>query len=125
MENTILSGNAFNLLDDIILPPKEEKKEVIDENTPRYIINSKTVDTFTVKRTRNLLTPAVCDKCGLDLAALAYSQNKLETPVYADLLPEIQTVMRQVVQKHKQVSHTTAEDLIVTSKPKEWLSGRR
>jgi hypothetical protein len=121
-------GNSeFDLssLDDLMLP---EVKEEIDPNEDKFIINSRQIDTHTIKRTRVKLTPGVCDVCGFDLVRKAYEQNKLSTAVFDDLPPEIQTILGQAVIKHKQTQHTAADNLIVTSsqlkKAKKWLSGR-
>lgn len=113
----------FNLLDDLFIPPKEEPKQE-DEDVKKYIIHAKQIDTHSIKRTRVELTPAVCDKCGLDLCNLAYEQNKLSTNVFDELPEEVKLLMPQLVIKHKQAVHTSADDLIVTQKPKQWLSGQ-
>lgn len=120
LETTV--GYNFNLLDDVVLPDLPPKE--VDADADRYIMYSRPIDTFTVKRSRVLLTPGVCDKCGFDLVKLAYEQNKLESLVYDDLPEQIQAIMQQLVKKHKQIAHSSAEDLIVTAKPKKWLSGR-
>lgn len=116
----------LSLLDDLIQP--EPAKEEINPNEDKYIINSRQIDTHTIKRTRVKITPAVCDVCGFDVAKLAYEQNKLASPIFEDLTPEIQTVLTQAVLKHKQVVHTAADNLIVSGsqlrKTKKWLSGR-
>lgn len=113
----------FDLLEDLILP-EPPKTEGEDGDGERYIMHSRQIDTYTIKRSRVLLTPGVCDKCGLDLVKLAYDQNKLQTTNYYELQLEVQTIMQQLVQKHKAHVHTSADDLIVTSKPRKWLSGR-
>lgn len=116
----------LNLLDDLLQPlPKEEEA---DPNEDRFIINSRQIDTHTIKRTRVKITPAVCDICGFDVAKLAYEQNKLATPNYDELTLEIQSVLQQATLKHKQLAHTVADNLIVSAsqlkKAKKWLSGR-
>lgn len=116
----------LSLLDDLLQP--EPVKEEVNPNEDKYIINSRQIDTHTIKRMRVKVTPAVCDVCGFDVAKLAYEQNKLATPIFSDLTPEIQTVLQQAVLKHKQVAHTAADNLIVSEsqlkKTKRWLSGR-
>lgn len=116
--------NTFSLLDDIIFPEKPEDKSN-DDGSEKFIMHSHQIDTHTIKRTRVRLTPAVCEKCGLDLLRLAYSQNKVSTDVFEELPEEIQLIMPQLVAKHKQVQHSLADDLIITQRPKKWLSGRQ
>lgn len=110
------------LLEGLNLPELPEKE--IDPNSPRYIMHSTPIDKHTVKRTRILVTPGVCTKCGFDAVGLAYKQNKIPTSLFSELSPEIQEIMKQVVIRHKIVAHTEAEELIITEKPREWLSGR-
>lgn len=116
----------LSLLDDLL--QKEPKEEVIDPNEDKYIINAKQIDTHTIKRTRVKLTPAVCTVCGFDVVKLAYEQNKLATANYYELTEEIQLILKQAMQKHKQVAHTAADNLIVSAsdlkRNKKWLSGR-
>lgn len=124
MAANLNQANPFSLLDDLILPEKPEDKSN-DDGTDRFIMHSQQIDTHTIKRTRVKLTPAVCEKCGLDLLRLAYSQNKTSTDVFEDLPEEIQVIMPQLVAKHKQIQHSIADDLIITHRPKKWLSGRQ
>lgn len=130
MENQKLTINADSnsaetlarLLDGMALPELPVKPE--DPNAPRWIMHSKIIDKHTTKRTRVLITPAVCTKCGFDAGKLAYEQNKIETAIYADMSPDLQEIMKQVIIRHKTIAHTDAEELIVTEKPKSWLGGR-
>lgn len=123
---TLSSKLDLSPLDDLLRP--EPPKEEINPNEDKYIINAKQIDTHTIKRTRIKITPAVCDVCGFDVAKLAYEQNKLASSNFSELTPEIQSVLQQAVLKHKQVVHTAADNLIVSSsqlkKTKRWLSGR-
>lgn len=111
-----------SLIADLPQQPEEEKPK--DPNEPQYIIYSQQIDTKTIKRTRNLLTPAVCNVCGLDLVKLAHSQNKVSTTKYSELRPDIQKILSEGVILHKQKQHSTAESLIVgeSDLPKRWLT---
>lgn len=84
----------------IIEPPKPAKR--------RFIVYEQQIDKFNIKRSRVLLTPAVCDQCGLDLAAL----NKVDGE-YEALDNDTKSRLRTAVVKHKKEYHTAADDLIV------------
>mgnify|MGYP001569415701 CR=1 FL=1 len=119
--------NAIDLssLDSILTP---EVSVVENPNEDRFIIHSKQIDTKTIKRTRVKITPAVCTVCGFDIAKLAYEQNKLQTAEWNDLTPEVQSILEQAKLKHMQISHSVADNLIVTASQlknnKKWLSSR-
>lgn len=83
----------------------------------RFITKETIIDKFNVKRTRVLLTPAVCDKCGFDVAA----RNGLGE--YASMTPELQAQVKAAIDEHKSIVHTIATDLIVDEDevPTEWL----
>lgn len=123
-----IPNNQIDLssLDAFLNPEPENIKD--DPTEAKYIINSKQIDTHTIKRSRVKLTPAVCDTCGFDVAKLAYEQNKLSTAIFDELPPEIQATLVQAVKKHKQLAHTMADNLIVSESQlknhKKWLSGR-
>lgn len=115
----------LSFLDEIIKP---EQEEVENPDEARYIINSKTIDKHTVKRTRVKLTPAVCEKCGFDIVGTAFEQGKLDTNEY-DLLPQnIKIAVEQALKQHKQIAHSVADNLIISEsqlkKTKRYLSGR-
>lgn len=120
------NSDLLALLDNMLptLNPPEEKGDIDDENIKRYIKFERQIDSHTIKRSRVLLTPGVCNVCGLDLVNLAFTQNKLTTNKYDELAEELQTIMKQLVQKHKSLLHNTSENLIVTEKPRRWLSGQ-
>lgn len=97
--------------DAVIEIPEEPKV------SKRYIIKETQVDKFNIVRTRIELTPAVCDKCGFDVAA----RNNLGQ--YDKMTPEMQEQVRGAIQEHKDIVHTIATDLIVDEDelPTEWL----
>jgi predicted Zn-ribbon and HTH transcriptional regulator len=98
-----------------------EKEEAAEAAKPpekrRFITKETTIDKYNVKRTRVLLTPAVCDKCGFDVAA----RNGLGE--YEHMTPELQAQVRAAIDEHKGIVHTIATDLIVDEDeiPTEWL----
>lgn len=114
--------DTLSIFDDIFIPPPEEPKQPSDGK--QYIINEKRIDKLTVKRTRVEITPAVCDTCGLDLLAVAHKQNKVATKEYNELPDDYKVIFTQVVARHKAQLHSESEKLIVSQKPKQWLSGR-
>jgi predicted Zn-ribbon and HTH transcriptional regulator len=83
----------------------------------KYITKETVIDKFNVKRTRILLTPAVCEKCGFDVAA----RNGLGE--YENMSPELQQQVKAAIDEHKSIVHTIATDLIVDEDevPTEWL----
>jgi hypothetical protein len=74
-----------------------------------FIISEKKIDKFTTKRNRIVLTPAVCDICGLDLIENIGG----ETP-YREMTSAEKEVVEKAVQKHKELVHTSHAKLIVT-----------
>ncbi len=92
--------------------------EPTDKPKRRFILYSRPIDKFTIKRTRVLLTPAVCDVCGLDLGA----HNGL--PTYDEMPSDIQAKIRLTVERHKKEFHSIAENLIVDEDqmPTEFLT---
>lgn len=115
MQEQNILRNEFSL-DSLLadLPDQEEKKKPIDPNEPRYIVYSQQIDTKTIKRTRNRITPAVCDICGLDLVQLAFRQNKVVSPKFEEIPKNIQTILSEGVKLHKQQVHSSADSLIVS-----------
>jgi hypothetical protein len=89
--------------------PVEEKQYYITKETP--------IDKYTVKRTRVLLTPAVCDKCGFDVA----ERNSLGA--YEDMTDSMKEQVKAAIKEHKEIVHTIATDLVVSEDevPQEWL----
>jgi len=83
----------------------------------RFITKETVIDKYNVKRTRVLLTPAVCDKCGFDVAA----RNGLGE--YESMSPELKVQVKAAIDEHKSIVHTIATDLIVDEDevPTEWL----
>lgn len=96
-----------------------EKEEAAEEAKPvrRFITKETQIDKFNVKRTRVLLTPAICDKCGFDVA----ERNSLGS--YEKMSPEMQEQVKNAIAEHKSIVHTIATDLIVDEDevPTEWL----
>lgn len=96
----------------------EEAAEAEKPSVQRRFITKETIiDKFNVKRTRVLLTPAVCDKCGFDVAV----RNGLGD--YANMTPALQAQVKAAIDEHKSIVHTIATDLIVNEDevPTEWL----
>lgn len=83
----------------------------------KFITKEIVIDKYSVKRTRVELTPAVCDKCGFDVAL----RNGLGE--YADMTEAMQEQVKGAIAEHKSVVHTIATDLIVDEDevPTEWL----
>jgi hypothetical protein len=97
---------------------REEAEEAAKPVAKRRFITKETViDKYTVARTRVELTPAVCDKCGFDVAA----RNGLGE--WATMTPALQEQVRAAIEEHKGIVHTIATDLIVDEDevPTEWL----
>lgn len=103
------------------LEAEAEAEEAAEAAKPpeqrRFITKETPVDKFNVIRTRIELTPAVCDKCGFDVAA----RNGLGE--YAKMSPELQEQVKSAIAEHKGIVHTIATDLIVEEDemPTEWL----
>lgn len=96
-------------------------EEAIEEAKPaekrRFITKETPIDKFNVKRTRIVLHPGVCDKCGFDVAA----RNGLGE--YENMSPELKQQVKAAIDEHKSIVHTIATDLIVDEDevPTEWL----
>lgn len=73
----------------------------------RFIITEKHIDKKSIKRNRTLMTPAVCDECGLDLVAL----NKLRK--YDELTEVEQVKLKAAVQEHKRAAHDKSSAKII------------
>jgi hypothetical protein len=82
----------------------------------QYIMYSKLIDKHTQKRTRVLLTDAVCNICGLDLA----SRNGIED--FEKLDPSEKASLKEAVAKHKEIVHSPSAALILDEDqvPKSW-----
>jgi hypothetical protein len=78
----------------------EEKEEKL------YVLRERKIDQFTTLRTRHLLTPCVCEKCGFDLCA----KNGLGA--WDDLEVEEKMKVKQAIKKHKEL-HITSEQQVV------------
>lgn len=115
----------LSFLENIFLPKQKPEEDPSSENGERYIMHSKRIDSKTVIRTRVTLNDGVCDVCGLDLVKLAYDRNKVSVSSYVALPFELQLQFKEAVQKHKNSYHSEAENMIVTKKPRKWLSGRQ
>ena len=87
-------------------PTKED--EISEGEERRYVLVEKKIDKFNYKRTRILLTPAVCPKCGFDVI----ETNKLVP--YAELSQGDQRLVRDALKQHINNYHATAEDKILT-----------
>jgi len=107
-----------------------ESKQAQPEKRPAeimFITSTKKVDKFNKICTRIELTPAVCEICGFDLCA----QNDL--PPYYDTEDEkgmdaaTQARAREAVQKHKELVHTQASQLLIHADevPTQWLGDAR
>lgn len=83
----------------------------------RFITKETPIDKFSIKRTRILLTDAVCDKCGFDVA----QRNGLGE--WDDMSETMKEQVRGAIAEHKALVHTIATDLIVDEDevPTEWL----
>ena len=103
------------------LNQEAEVEEAVEAEKPvekrRFITKETVIDKYNVARTRVLLTPAVCDKCGFDVAA----RNGLGE--YASMDPALQAQVKAAIDEHKSIVHTIATDLIVDEDevPTEWL----
>lgn len=86
----------------------QAKKEDLYDGQ-HFIINEKKIDKFTIKRTRIVLTPAVCEVCGLDLIENIGGETQ-----YDEMTNGEQEKVREAVQKHKELLHAPASKLIVT-----------
>jgi predicted Zn-ribbon and HTH transcriptional regulator len=91
------------------------------ESGKQYITKETPVDKFNVIRTRIELTPAVCDKCGFDVAA----RNGLGR--YEDMSEAMQAQVAAAIKEHKDLVHTIATDLVVSEDevPTEWLGSHK
>ncbi len=76
------------------------------EPKKQYVMKEKKIDTFTINRTRILLTPCVCERCGFDLC----EKNGLGD--YEALGVEEKARVKVAMEKHKEF-HTTAENRVV------------
>ncbi len=72
----------------------------------KFVLKEKKIDLFSTLRTRVLLTPCVCERCGFDLC----EKNGLGP--YEDLTPDDKTRVKQAIKKHKEL-HVTSEDRVV------------
>lgn len=85
----------------------QAKEDIYDGK--HFIINEKKIDKFNTIRNRIVLTPAVCEICGLDLI----DNIGGEVP-YNDMTREEKDRVVQAVEKHKELMHTPHSQLIVT-----------
>ena len=85
----------------------------------RFIVNTKQIDKFNIRRTRVELTPAVCDVCGFDIG----NHNKLGN--WNEMEPATQEAVKRAVKKHQEEFHSKADALIVEEDqlPKTFLGG--
>lgn len=90
---------------ELIVEEPEPKPAKKDE--PRYVLHQRRVDSFSVKRERHLLTPAVCNHCGFDVC----SANNL--PPYDELSEPVKLKVAAALQQHKDQLHTRAEAKVV------------
>jgi predicted Zn-ribbon and HTH transcriptional regulator len=83
----------------------------------QFITKEIVIDKYNVKRVRIPLTPAVCDKCGFDVAA----RNGLGD--YEQMSEQLKAQVAAAIKEHKDIVHTIATDLIVDEDevPTEWL----
>jgi hypothetical protein len=81
----------------------EQEKEVAG---PKYVVRQVRIDSTNILRKRVLVTPSVCGDCGVDLCAAA------KLPDYDSLNPKNQTLVRELVQKHKEQYHSAAPAVI-------------
>lgn len=93
---------------------KPAPKKVQVEEEPKYVIRAIHADKYTVVRKRVLLTPAVCEKCGVDLCEL----NGL--PPYDELDDEQRLRVESALARHMK-RHSLAEEPILTKKQIENL----
>ncbi len=85
-----------------------EAKQVAKKAEPKkqFVLKEKKLDTFTTIRTRVLLTPCVCERCGFDLC----EKNGLGE--YDSLEVEEKARVKKAMEVHKEF-HTTAENRVV------------
>jgi predicted Zn-ribbon and HTH transcriptional regulator len=90
-------------------------------NPKMYITKHTQIDKFTIKAERVLITPAVCDKCGFDVS----QRNNLGN--YDEMTPIMQQQVKDAIAEHKNLVHTTAQDLVVSEDqlPTEWLGNHK
>jgi hypothetical protein len=86
----------------------ESKKEVASKPKTgrKLVMREKKIDQFTTLRTRHLLTPCVCERCGFDLC----ETNGLGD--YDDLTIEEKARVKQAIKKHKEL-HVVSEDRVI------------
>lgn len=85
-----------------------EAKQAVKKAEPKkqFVLKEKKLDTFTTIRTRVLLTPCVCERCGFDLC----EKNGLGE--YDGLEVEEKARVKKAMETHKEF-HTTAENRVV------------
>jgi hypothetical protein len=124
--------DGFNLTEDsasglVIAAPKAEptvNKLPVAESDGKpqrmFGIRATRVDKFSTKRTRVLMTPAVCPRCRLDLADL----NKLGA--WDELDHEIKLRVTGAVAEHIRKVHDISEDEIIPENqlPTKWLGSK-
>lgn len=92
----------------VVAPKKKEER--------RFVVQSRVVDKFNIRRVRIEVTPAVCTICGWDAAAA------IGIP-YADMQVELQAKCAALVEEHKKKVHdkTEARVLRESELPTEYL----
>ena len=86
-----------------------DNKVEVKQEPRRYILKEKRIDKFNVKKSRVLLTPAVCDICALDLM----ENNKLKGN-YEALPEEMKIKLKLAVAEHKKAAHDASTMKIIT-----------
>lgn len=84
-----------------------EVKEI--KEPKKFILCYKRIDNFNTKVYRVLLTPAVCDECGLDLM-----KNNNIKGEYEFLHEEAKVRIKMAVAEHKRAVHDVANKKIIT-----------
>ena len=73
------------------------------EQEPKYVVRQIRVDALNTVRKRVLLTPSVCDECGLDLCGPA------KLPPFDQMTAPQQELVRMLVVKHKEAYHAASQ----------------
>jgi hypothetical protein len=86
-----------------------------------YAIRALRVDKFNIKRTRVKVTPAVCQRCGLDL--VAHNAERLGQATWDKLSPGVQETLKLALEEHIKRAHSVAELQVVPESKlqREWL----
>jgi hypothetical protein len=113
---------------EVVVPAVEEQAPAKEE--ARYIVRETKIpgDPYNIIRTRVKITPAVCDRCALDLVELNASRLGIDpkTP-FESLSPGLQEALVQALADHQRNKHSTAEQLIVSESQlsRQWLGQKR